>query len=68
MKKFLIIYFLFTLMVGAQQTGNIAGNVTDATTGEGLPGVNIILKGTCSELPQILTEILTSPDISGWDI
>jgi outer membrane receptor protein involved in Fe transport len=28
------------------QTGKIAGRVTDATTGEGLPGVNIVIVGT----------------------
>lgn len=42
----LIILFLFYVQVDAQQTGSIAGNVSDAATGEPLPGVNIILKGT----------------------
>ncbi len=28
------------------QTGRIAGTVTDAATGEGLPGVNVIIEGT----------------------
>ena len=30
----------------AQQVGNLAGIVVDATSGESLPGVNVILKGT----------------------
>jgi len=46
MKKYLIIYFFFICSLFAQQTGNLAGNVIDATSGESLPGVNVILKGT----------------------
>jgi len=48
MKKLLIIIALL-LWIGslsAQQTGNIEGVVVDSKTGEKLPGVNIILKGT----------------------
>jgi outer membrane receptor protein involved in Fe transport len=48
MKKIITI-FAFLLCIGsliAQQTGNIEGVVTDVETGETLPGVNIILKGT----------------------
>ncbi len=48
MKKILIILGLL-LCIGslfAQQTGNIEGVVVDSKTGEKLPGVNIILKGT----------------------
>ncbi len=48
MRKGLIL-FLFLLglsSVFAQGKGNLAGTVTDAKTGEPLPGVNIILKGT----------------------
>ena len=29
-----------------QESGNLAGKIVDARSGEGLPGVNIILKGT----------------------
>ena len=38
---------LLTLPVGAvfAQTGTIAGRVTDAVTGETLPGVNVVLEG-----------------------
>ena len=48
MKSILIIIALL-LCIGslfAQQTGNLEGVVTDVQTGETLPGVNIILKGT----------------------
>ncbi len=48
MKKLLIIFALL-LWIGslsAQQTGNIEGVIVDSKTGEKLPGVNIILKGT----------------------
>ena len=48
MKKMLITIALL-LCIGslfAQQTGNIEGVIVDSKTGEKLPGVNIILKGT----------------------
>mgnify|MGYP000052939725 FL=1 len=44
MKKFLIYFIPYLLM--AQSTGTIMGHVKDAKTGEGLPGVNVIVKGT----------------------
>ena len=49
MKKFLFSFFLFALVIGpltllAQVT--IKGAVTDASKGEGLPGVSIVVKGT----------------------
>ena len=46
MKKVLLICLLGTLSLFAQQVGNIAGKVIDADTGEELPGVNVMLKGT----------------------
>jgi len=48
MKKLLIIIatLLWIGSLSAQQTGNIEGVVVDSKTGEKLPGVNIILKGT----------------------
>ncbi|EHO41178.1 TonB-dependent receptor [Caldithrix abyssi DSM 13497] len=48
MKRFLPLMFLFFLphLLLAGVTGKIAGIITDATTGEPLPGVNVILKGT----------------------
>ncbi len=46
-----IFYYLFTLFIlggqlFAQSSGKISGKVVDKKTGEPLPGVNIILKGT----------------------
>jgi outer membrane receptor protein involved in Fe transport len=49
MKKILTLLFiciLFHISLFSQETGNIEGTVKDAATGETLPGVNIILKGT----------------------
>ncbi len=46
MTKLFTIFFLLTCSLIAQQVGNISGKVVDAKTGEALPGVNIILKGT----------------------
>ena len=42
----LIGIFLFSLPAFAGTTGKIMGVVTDAETGEGLPGVNVIIEGT----------------------
>ncbi|MBN2093484.1 TonB-dependent receptor [candidate division KSB1 bacterium] len=39
-------FFLFTQFLMAATTGNISGKITDAATGEPLPGANVILKGT----------------------
>jgi len=44
MKKILIL--LFPLLICAQEAGSISGKVTDKKTGEGLPGVNVMVKGT----------------------
>ncbi len=41
----ILLLFLFST-ISLAQTGIIAGKVTDAATRDGLPGVNIILKGT----------------------
>jgi len=49
MKKsvlFFLLFFLFSTTVALAQTGKITGRVTDAETGEPLPGVNVILVGT----------------------
>jgi len=37
--------FLFPSIVFASSTGKISGRATDARTGEGLPGVNVIVEG-----------------------
>ena len=47
MKYFLVVYlFIGIISIFGQESGNIAGKIIDAKSGEGLPGVNIILKGT----------------------
>ena len=48
MRKLLPLIFLSLISQSlfAQQTGNLAGVVTDASTNEPLPGVNVIIKGT----------------------
>jgi len=45
-KLLLILILLFSGYSFSQQTGNLAGLVTDAKTNEPLPGVNVIIKGT----------------------
>ncbi len=45
--KFVCVFFLFTISIlGNAQERNVKGKVTDSETGEGLPGVNILVKGT----------------------
>ncbi|MDP2366253.1 MAG: carboxypeptidase-like regulatory domain-containing protein, partial [Ignavibacteria bacterium] len=48
MKKiFLFLIFAFSIsQIFAQGKGTIAGKITDAANNDGLPGVNILLKGT----------------------
>lgn len=49
MMKYLRLIFLLFLQVSVlaqNSTGNISGTVTDSKTGETLPGVNVIIKGT----------------------
>ncbi len=46
LKRLLIIVLLIPLFSWAQSTGKIAGYVTDASTGEGLAGANIVIEGT----------------------
>src|SRR5690554_3897954 len=44
-----ILFFPLFLMAGQQASAQaVTGTVTDAATGESLPGVNILLKGTTS--------------------
>ncbi len=42
----LFVFFFFTFGAHAGTTGKIAGKITDAKTGEALPGVNIVIVGT----------------------
>ena len=48
-KTVIAVFTLMTLLIGAMfggTTGKIAGRITDGETGEGLPGVNIVIEGT----------------------
>lgn len=44
--KFYLILFLLLSAASYAQTRTVSGKVTDANTGEGLPGVNVTVKGT----------------------
>ena len=41
-----ILLILFPALAVAGSTGKVAGKIVDAETGEGVPGVNVILVGT----------------------
>ena len=43
---FLFLLLAFPAAILAQTTGKIAGTITDKSTGEALPGVNIVVEGT----------------------
>ena len=48
-QKIIILLFLILVPICqmfAAETGKITGNITDAATGEPLPGANVFLKGT----------------------
>ncbi len=45
-KLFFIITIIGSLNIFAQNNGRITGKVIDKANGQGLPGVNVILKGT----------------------
>jgi outer membrane receptor protein involved in Fe transport len=48
MKKYLLLFIFNIVLLSSllSQTGSITGRITDTKTKEGLPGVNIMLKGT----------------------
>ena len=46
MKKFLLIIFIIHFQVFAGTTGKLTGKITDAQTGDPLPGANILIVGT----------------------
>lgn len=50
LKRYLLLPFIFLCiqLVYAQGEMDVAGQVTDATTGESLPGVNVLIMGTTS--------------------
>jgi outer membrane receptor protein involved in Fe transport len=45
-KILLLIVLLYSSLTYSQSTGSLSGTVKDKATGEGLPGVNVVLKGT----------------------
>ena len=42
----MFIFFFFITSIHAGTTGKLVGNITDASTGEGLPGVNVMVENT----------------------
>ncbi|MFZ4620035.1 MAG: TonB-dependent receptor [Bacteroidota bacterium] len=46
MKNIIILWFLSCTLLLSQNTGKISGRVIDAKSKEGIPGANIVLKGT----------------------
>ena len=46
MKRLLTVFFLTIVHLAMAQSQKITGTVTDAKTGEGLPSVSVMLKGT----------------------
>ena len=44
MRKILLFFLIIQFQLFAGTTGKLAGNVTDAQTGEPLPGSNILIK------------------------
>jgi hypothetical protein len=46
MKKLILLILFFSISFVYAQPGSLSGTVTDAKTGEALPGVNILLEGT----------------------
>ncbi len=46
MYKFILTLFFFCITIYAGTTGKIAGVISDASTGEGLIGANILVEGT----------------------
>ena len=49
-RSYILLSFFFILMsslpVSAQSSGSITGKIVDSKTGEGLPSVNVLVKGT----------------------
>jgi hypothetical protein len=46
LKIFLILIFAQSQLLTQQDKGKIIGRIVDAKTGEGLPAVNVLVKGT----------------------
>jgi TonB-dependent starch-binding outer membrane protein SusC len=46
MRKFVLLFFLFTVQLVFAQNRQVSGRITSQTDPEGLPGVNVVIKGT----------------------
>jgi len=46
MKKIFLFIIFLSLSINAQEKGKLSGTIIDASTGDPLPGVNVIVKGT----------------------
>ena len=46
MSRFLLVFFIFFYSVSQAQTQQVSGRVTSAAEPNGLPGVNVVVKGT----------------------
>ena len=66
---FFLLSFFLPATIALAQTGKIAGRVTDAGTGEALPGVNVIIDGTTqggvTDLDGYYTIINVRPGLYG---
>ena len=52
-KQIALILFLFVAICVKAQTINVKGVVKDATTGDTLPGVSVVIKGTTIKTPAL---------------
>lgn len=46
MKKLFVLAFILSSLLYGQEKAILTGKITDAKTGEPLPGVNVVIKGT----------------------
>jgi hypothetical protein len=44
--NFVFLFFVLSVLTAYSQSGSIKGKITDATTGEGLIGANVLIQGT----------------------
>ena len=70
---FVLLMLVSPLAVLAQSTGKLAGVVTDAETGEPLPGVNVVLEGTtlgtATDIDgDVRPTVDGTPDYAGADV
>ena len=46
MRRLAVVFLFLPLLAAAQGTGTLAGRVTDAETGEALPGASVLIRET----------------------